>query len=198
MTTIIRHIHHHRQQQRGVVLWVSLMVLVVLLATAVALVRNSSLGLGIAGNLGFRENATLAGDLGTEKARVWLSANTGSLLNDVSASGYFASWGDYSEDPETLDWAQSVLETATDGNTVQYLIQRMCLCPGPATPGAECKAPYTGKTQECVYLSQDTPDKTLGSQQAALPAGNVVPFYRVTSRIKGPRDTVSYTQSMLY
>jgi len=187
-----------KRNQNGVVLWISLMVLVVLLAAAVAIVRNTSLGQGIAGNLGFKKNATFAGDQGTEAARAWLATqNKITLQNDIVAQGYYSSWGTDFDDPTTFSWTNAVESTSNNGsgNQVSYLVHRMCRFTGPTNGAGSGSA---GIPQECVYASKAPHDTTGGSQAAVFPAAITNPFYRVTSRVVGPRNTVSYVQTMLY
>lgn len=187
-----------KRNQNGVVLWISLMVLVVLLAAAVAIVRNTSLGQGIAGNLGFKKNATFAGDQGTEAARAWLATqNKITLQNDIVAQGYYSSWGTDFDDPTTFSWTNAVESTSNNGtgNQVSYLVHRMCRFTGPTNGAGSGSA---GIPQECVYASKAPHDTTSGSQAAVSPAAITNPFYRVTSRVVGPRNTVSYVQTMLY
>ena len=73
---------------------------------------------------------------------------------------------------------------ANDTDThVTYVIERMCLAAGPATTG------------NCDLLPpKGNPGNTLGeyeSQAAKLP------FYRVTVRVDGPKNTASFVQAML-
>ena len=191
-----------RYRQGGVVLWITLVVLVVLLAASVLIARNTTLGQGIAGNLGFKRNATMAGDLGTEVARTWIGGRTKIALHDDDLDqGYVANWGALSDDPNdsnAFDWSKAVNAGGSAGNSVSYLIHRMCRFSGP-TEGAIVDASGAALgVQECIYVSNPDGDRTVGSQASNFPPAVRNPFYRVTSRIVGPRNTVSYVQSMLY
>ena len=74
------------------------------------------------------------------------------------------------------------------GNTVAYSIQRMCLQPiAPTASGSGCE--YSTTTATSASSS-----KTAGTVQL-LYATQVL--YRVTTRIAGPRNTVSYVQTIL-
>ena len=81
--------------QRGIVLIVALIVLVAMTLTGVALMRSTTSGNRVAGNLAFRQSATLSADTGIEAAITWLEANSaGNTLfqNSVTASdAYVAS-----------------------------------------------------------------------------------------------------------
>lgn len=179
--------------QQGISLVIVLVVLVVMMAATIAMLRNSSVGMGIAGNLGFKQNATSVGDQGIESARNWLQVQAqATLYADVPAQAYVATWG-ANFDPVTYPWAtanNSVLSTAADGtgNAVRYVIHRMC-----ALTGSTAVA-----NQDCVYPTSGTNgSKQLGGGGAIL-KGSLTPVYRVTVRVDGPRNTVSFTQVMLY
>ena len=60
--------------QQGVALIVVMIILVIMLIGAVGILRSTNVGLGIAGNLGFKQNATSVSDQGVEAARAWLMA----------------------------------------------------------------------------------------------------------------------------
>jgi hypothetical protein len=110
-----------------------------------------------------------------------------------SRAGYFEVWN-ASFDPLTYDWdaaGNSVQLTPDDGtgNAVSYVIHRMCNLTGTIAAAG----------QQCV-LAQ--PFSTTGSNQVnSLTSGvgtSKKPFYRITSRVKGPRNTLSFVQVMVY
>ncbi|HEX2310450.1 MAG TPA: hypothetical protein VHH91_07010, partial [Vicinamibacterales bacterium] len=65
---------HRQRRQRGAVLLIALIVLVAMSLAGVALVRGVDMTNLIAGNLAFKQGATLGGDWGAEQARAWLNA----------------------------------------------------------------------------------------------------------------------------
>ncbi len=190
-------------RQRGVVLFVALIVLVVMALTGIAMVRQSGTGLSIAGNIGLRQNALSGADLGTEAALAWwapLRDTAGALDNHLPTQGYFADWGTsdptrLSGDPTRYDWsnANSVLVTADDGtgNEVRYVIERLCL---------NDAAPPTHVDQRCVQTTSrggtDMSGTCMHYPRSCDPP-NAMVHYRVSSRSVGPRNTVSYIQVML-
>ena len=92
------------QQQRGIVLIVALIVLVVMALVGLGMMRQTTSGLSIAGNVAIRQNALAGGDVGTNAAIIWLqnqySAGTGNTLNaDMAASGYYSTWGSPTDRP---------------------------------------------------------------------------------------------------
>jgi Tfp pilus assembly protein PilX len=62
-------------KQQGMVLFFALIALVVMSLAAVALIRSVDTNTMIAGNLGFKQSATVSADSGVETAIDWLGAN---------------------------------------------------------------------------------------------------------------------------
>lgn len=85
--------HPRRGRQRGVSMLFALMTLAVLSLAAIALVRSVDSGSLVAGNMGFKQDATAASAQATESAIAYLSGNAGgtALEGDVDAQGYYAS-----------------------------------------------------------------------------------------------------------
>ena len=187
-------------RQRGVVLLVALIVLVALTLAGVALVRSVDTANLVAGNMSFHQSAIQAGERSTELAiSNWLQPNNAmgntTLHND--AAGYVAagtaqspaagqSWDAY--------WAalvaggltpQAAGGTDAAGNTVQYVIHRLCAATG---------APHLAN---CARSPAGT--NSGGSQSAGgvAPITNPQVYYRVTTRIQGPRRTVAYIQTIV-
>ncbi len=179
--------------QRGVVLFVALIVLIVMTLAGLALLRQMGAGTSIAGNIAFKENATSVADRGTEFARAWINANSAITALDSIPDGYLSSWNG-SVDPTTFLWdAQSKLladDFVQTGNTARIIIQRLCAVAGMSAidPAQRCS---------------DSPVVNGGSSHGGggypsiLPGSAPNPFYRVTTRVEGPRNTVSYTQVLL-
>src|SRR5258705_7570907 len=96
-----------RGAQRGVVLFIALIVLVAMTLAGLAMMRSVDTNNLIAGNLAFKSAAVSAGDAAIEAARAWVMSKTpGELEADQPGSGYFANW-DPSFDPKTFGWAGS-------------------------------------------------------------------------------------------
>lgn len=191
-----------RRLQRGAVLFIALIVLVAMSLAGLALMRGVDTGTLIASNLAFKQGATSAGDFGVEQARNWLLANSGAnLYNDQPAvaggNGYWSTWqagvdliGDDPTKPD-FDWSTAV-DAGTDaaGNQVSYVIQRMCA--GSGDPG--------GTTCVSSTVSTSTAPSSKGAAQVGSVAfaAQTSAFYRITVRVAGPRNTVSYVQAMLF
>lgn len=179
-----------RVRQRGVVLFISLIVLVAMSLAGIAAWRSVSTGLLIAGNMAFQQGATLSADKGLEAARAWLTnAANASLLTADQASGYYSTW-DAAFNATTFNWAtRSTSAGAADaaGNSVSYVIHRMC-----GSAGAYNLPP----PQQCVAILGS--GGTIGTEIQQGLQGSLQPYYRVTVRVTGPRNTVSYVQSTMY
>lgn len=198
-------------RQRGVVLMIALIMLVAMTLGGLALVRSVNMTNIIAGNLAFQQGATNSGDTGIEVAISWLEANSGpTLYSSVAAQGYSATRGDPGAGQSwdaywraalfaravTLNpnvpgtfMAYSASAPNTAGNTVSYAIQRLCALEGaaPSTSGARCSQPPA---------TISTSSSSKGAGVVALTYGSQV-YYRITSRIAGPRNTVSYVQAIV-
>jgi type IV pilus assembly protein PilX len=186
-------------KQGGVVLMMALIVLVAMTLAGIALVRSVDTSVVIAGNLAFKQAATNSGDIGIETGVGWLEANnSGSNLHaHIPAQGYAAT----RQDPQTgQTWdafwntvlvpAGQVITLAPDaaGNTVAYTIQRLCnQALAPTATGAGCEvSPSAGGAASS--------SKTAGTVQLLY---NSQIYYRITSRIAGPRNSVSYVQAIV-
>jgi type IV pilus assembly protein PilX len=181
------------RRERGVVLFVALIVLIVMTLAGLALLRQMGVGTSIAGNVAFKENATSVADRGTEAARAWLIANSAISASDSVANGYLSSWG-AGVDPTALDWDNQSLTLVDDqaqtGNTTRIIIQRLC-----ATAGMSAIDP----AQRCsdFPIPGAAANKGGAGYPSVLPGTAPSPFFRVTTRVDGPRNTVSYTQVLM-
>lgn len=188
-------------RQRGIVMWVALVVLIVMSLAGIAMLRQMGSGISVAGNVAFKQNATSTADVGTEAARRWYITSGANLNIDQPAQGYYATWSGpwgSSVDPTQFTWAPGVNSASVTvgagaadiggGNTSQYIIQRLCRDPGSV------QAP----TQVCSDLEDDT-SRGRGSLDYSSPptTPSLKPYYRVTTRVAGPRNTVSFTQVIL-
>ncbi|MGH8729016.1 MAG: pilus assembly PilX family protein [Burkholderiales bacterium] len=192
--------------ERGVVLFIALIVLVAMSLAAVALTRSVDTGAVVAGNLAFKQGALQETNLGVEAAVAALSgplAGVGATNNDVAAQNYYATTqqSDTRGIPTALTnlaapatpgaatgFANEIHDgtagkTAT-GNTIRYVVDRMCTTAGAAS-AANCNMSYPFKAEPCVDIS------------AGCTPPEQVPMYRVSVRVDGPRNTLTYTQVFL-
>ncbi len=193
-----------RRAQQGVILFIALIVLVAMTLTGIALIRSVDTNVLVAGNLAFRQGATAAADWGIESARSYLkttiTANKAALDNDNPAAAYYATWQSgldlVGTTTSPFDWsgASQLVGTDTAGNEVRYVLHRMCEASGATTAaGANCvKASGSGGTTGTAGSTKGT----VSYSTLALPSSTVV-YYRVTVRVLGPRNTLSFVQAML-
>ena len=194
----------HRSQ-RGVVLLIALIVLVAMSMVGLAVMRSTGGSILMAGNLAYRQNASVASDYGIEIARAWLRARGANDLkvngaNGVTGgAGYYATW-DTGFVP-TANWAgwyePNVGTKDTVGHTVKFAIHRMCKLEGASS---EKDSPPPPADQECVALQGSLKTGSKGGVQygeKALP-GSVQVYYRITALVSGPKGTVSIVQAMVY
>ena len=179
-----------RRGERGVVMFVALVVLIVMTLAGLAMLRQMRSGVSIAGNVAFKQGATAVADAGIEAGRAFIRANANPDA-DAVANGYFATWAG-NPDLTSLDWKNRWDALAptlvTSSGEVRYIVQRLCSQATPANAGG----------QEC---SDFVPKNCVGqSKGGAGPAFECpsVPFYRITAQVLGPRRTVSYTQVVMH
>jgi type IV pilus assembly protein PilX len=185
-------------------MFISLIVMVALSIAAIALVRSVDTTTTIIGNLGFRLASIQPANLAVEKAAAALfvdadPAHAVHIANrylDYGPENYYASRQVGNEDlargvPHQLlsksnfTLGNVIVDDTAGGQAteIRYVIERMCIGPGPATNG-NC---------DLVPPKQPTGD-TIG--EAGL-GGASIPFYRVTVRVDGPQNTTSFLQAML-
>ena len=200
-----------RSANRGIVLIMALIVLVAMTLGAVALVRSVYTTNVIAGNLAFQQSATHSADAGVEAAIVWLENNNGQpaasgatgacvstilACNQGAAGGYLAlrqdpvgtqSWRDFWD--ANLSTSAKTLAQDSAGNTVSYVIQRLCTSQGSAQDTSnECVTSPRAAAGTCAGGS------SCDSQKDNL-AGIGQVYYRITVKVSGPRNTESFTQT---
>lgn len=174
-------------------MFVALVVLIVMTLAGLAMLRQMSSGVSIAGNIAFKQAATSVADAGIEAGRNWLTLNTGLLGADAPANGYYATWVG-NVDPTSADWTpmwNAVPDAlVTNGLSVRFIVQRLCAIVGPSSGGAQ-------QCSDSVPQSGGGGSRGGGSYGDTPIALTPTPFYRVTARVVGPRNTVSYTQVVL-
>jgi Tfp pilus assembly protein PilX len=194
------------RRQRGAILFIALIVLVAMSLAGIALMRSVDTNVLIAGNLAFRQSATAGGDWGIEAANAWLRSSPELLNNDGLAAGapfYYATWQESLDligtNPTIPDypWDTNLpLDLGFDsaGNQVKYVIHRLCDREGaPTDPLVKCVRSTLSKSS-----GPNTPDSNRVKPMDDInQTSKSVALYRVTVRVTGPRNTVSYVQSVL-
>jgi type IV pilus assembly protein PilX len=196
-----------RKGQRGVILFIALIVLVAMSLAGIALMRSVDTNVLVAGNLAYRQSATGASDWGIESARQYLkntlTGNPAALDLDVPSGGYYASWqsgidlyGRTSTTTDDFNWSGAGLLVGTDtaGNEVRYVIQRLCGNSGSGTSAA-ANCIKTAKEGAGGAIEGGTMG-TVSYGVTQLPPPLTI-YYRVTVRVAGPRNTQSFVQAVL-
>ncbi|HRA97606.1 MAG TPA: hypothetical protein PLF68_11765 [Nitrospira sp.] len=184
--------------QAGVALPIALIMLVAMILAALALFRSVDTATMVAGNLSYKQRTVHAGDEGIRSAFLWIqgkaTVSPASLNSSDMGAGYSSS--QHANDPNwnpATDWPTSgtyTLPADSGGNTVSYIIHRLCTQPG--------LTPNQGNNR-CATYSSSTAAAPGGSLSSDAPAfSNVTYVYlRVTAKVVGPRNSVSYIQSMM-
>ena len=191
---------------RGIVLFVALLVMVALSIAGVALMRSTDAATAVTGNLVLKQAASLAVDRGIERAVHALWETTPGLDRTQHAptqnfyacvrgtgGGCMPANSVVPKIPDLLlnangcsaaSLASGLIANDDAGNRSCYVIERMCLAPGPAVrsncnlaTGALGADPGTEH-----YIGLTRPGDA---------------YYRVTVRVEGPRSTVTYAQAVL-
>ena len=190
-----------RGRQRGVVLFVALIAMVVLSLAGVALVRSVDTNTSVIGNLAFRQASITPVNAAIETAADALFyAKTINPFNHDPANNYFANLqpGErpngvpavlFGNPPPYPAGFQTPPPDAA-GNTVRWVIERICqngYFGDPVVPPGDA--------------SCDSLDPKLSPGKTTMKPGGLpvppIPIYRVTIRVDGPRNTVSFAQAML-
>ncbi|HEV2979344.1 MAG TPA: hypothetical protein VG425_17335 [Casimicrobiaceae bacterium] len=202
-------------RQRGVVLFIALIVMVVMSLAALGLMRSVDTTTAVLGNLALRQASILPANYAIEEAASGLFADAGGpripdLNTDWAAENYFAEH-DYNQDapnggapsgvpdgvPKQL-WTQLAAQglpkqsaVDADNNHITYLTERMCVKGAAGDPG-------TGIAKETwCDMGQPKPAPGTTVNQANPLSFPQQVFYRVTIRVDGPQNTVSFLQAML-
>lgn len=200
-----------RASQRGAVLLMSLIVLVVLLISAVALVRSFDTSLFQSGNIAFKRDLVNQGE--RVVPTVLTAFDTGALStaeargNHLPASNYSATIlpSNAQGVPVTLLDAGSFDGSYGTGNnivvsgqgvTIRYVIDRMC-----STTGLDAAL----GSGTCIVVDAGAPmggSSHKWGEKAELPgaggAAGAMPqqvVYRISIRVDGPRNTQAFLQT---
>lgn len=208
-------------KQAGVSLFVALIALVGLGLAAVALVRTVDTDALVIGNLGFKKAATSVADQAAEVAIVWLTNNAvpATLYYIQENAGYYPAAYNALDPTGTetvadgdthvlVDWEGDDCASAesshtaclapvrnaaqSNGYAAHYVITRMCAVPGdPNGIGNSCLTPLS--------TSSSSPKRGgLDYSDYARFVNEGLPYFRVIVRVDGPRNTVSYTETMVH
>jgi type IV pilus assembly protein PilX len=196
---------HPRARQSGTVLIIALIVLVAMTLAGIATMRSVDTATILAGNIGLRQATSNAADQGIQAGTTWILANLTNLDNDnhstsTGSIGYYSSVAAVEPDwtdPDNWKEAAQLNGGTPDagGNTVYFLIHRMCKvanCQTTGTCGGVANACASTLANAALTLEGSDQTRPTDSHSTA-PAIH----YRVTARAVGPRNSVSIIQTMM-
>jgi Tfp pilus assembly protein PilX len=190
------------RRQQGVVMVIALIVLVSMTLAAIGMTRSIDTSNLVAGNLGFKQSSLGSADKGLDVAYKWLLARAGTadLNNNNPGQGYLSSTGGSEprwSDPSAWATAAYLDNGAEDhaGNKISYVIHRLCTEENTAYNDVGA----TGQSNKCATYKGVSGGSSGGSMAVGAPQHEPNPqvYYRITARSEGPRNTVSYVQSLV-
>lgn len=197
------------KHQHGLVLLIAMIALVVLSLASVALIRTVDSATIIAGNLAFKQSATSSGEAALIRANQWLAEQAAvdppvGLESNSFAAGYYATMTSLTTsltDDSTWSGANSHgavvkcngVDSDKDcsGNTIRYVIERMCKLPGSATEALN-------PGQKCLFGPSIESGGSHQGGKAGVASTEASPMFRITARSAGPKNTFGYIQSFVY
>jgi hypothetical protein len=191
------------------VLLITLLVLAAMALASVGMMRSVDTSVTAVGNLGFRRAADAAINQAVEnvvqnmQADGWLYA--GALDDNF---GYYYATIQPGANAQGIPAAllqhptpSGVNRAGPDGagNTTLTVVERMCNATGPANP-ANCGIAAWGEgsgVKDDPNKANEFPLPDLGGESSSA-TGSGAPFYRVSVRVDGPKNTVSFAQAIIY
>jgi len=207
--------HYSTTRERGFIVYIALIALLILSLAALALLRTSDTAGVIAGNLAFKQAATSAADTGAERAFNELPALAEAGVDVPNKYYSLMQAVDEQGVPNSIDWRNVPCWGTAGGSNpvscsdaasyrVQYVIDRLCISAPVAGDAAEVLA------RKCVSGQPFSSAGSVGSDtsshaQTTHVFGGVAPVpptrptihYRVTVRVQGPRNTASTVQTVV-
>ena len=220
-------------KQRGVVLFIALIVMVAMSLAAVALIRAVDTGTQVIANLALRQASIVLAHWAVENASSALFAQYGGpritdITNDNLAENYYEvhnlngahgcvgnsadgiHWDDQNGVPCPLQNRNS-LGTAglgaafpgdNSGNQVHYVVERMCNPDPTLTNPQRPDGTDPNKPKDSTQLGWCDVIAPKGGGCHEINGQCIFDFppmayYRVTVRVDGPKNTVSFVQTML-
>ncbi|MDP1791084.1 MAG: hypothetical protein Q8L12_10955 [Methylibium sp.] len=197
-----------RRGQRGAVLIISLIVLVVKLISAAALMRSFDISLTTAGNLAFKRDLAQQSEQAAETILAQFrvgGALIGAAAREVNAPALNYSATVLPSNPQGIPnvllaggglpapWTGGSID-AGEGITLFYIVDRLCVTSGAGTETPDNCSVADASLQPGGSASewQRAERASVGGARGAV-AQPVV--YRITIRADGPRNTQSFFQS---
>ncbi|WP_018986947.1 pilus assembly PilX family protein [Methylophilus methylotrophus] len=213
-------------RQRGIVLFFALLALAVMSIAAVALIRSVDTNALLSGNMVYRQSASTASNVALEgiAQRVANSVTLADSLSHHPEQGYYANCSQFDTQPDALvcdgnqlttmtwnDANSSLAPNQTDGNDeirngvdrqgneIRYVVERMCNYSNAEINGGNAQSDAT----RCMMASSPSNGENCSHNIANLEffkpcvASSDSPLYRITLRIAGPKNTLTFMQSFV-
>jgi Tfp pilus assembly protein PilX len=151
----------YREKQRGVVLFIALIVLIAMSLAGVSMMRAVDTGTQVAGNLATKQNVVNAPDAAFEFAlsRIVQMVATGTSSGNTSVVGYSAVDNVQQVDERQWNTAQDLGTNSISGLRSQLLIDRIC------TPAGDCERTAG-------------PAGSAEGRDFGKPGAGIIPFYQ--------------------
>lgn len=211
-----------RSGQQGISLIFALIALLLIGLSTLALVRSVDTGALVLGNMGFKQDATVAGDQAVRTAFNWLKLQTTTTLGaDNTAAGYYASSRD-TDSTKPLDLTGQQFpgnsnRLLIDWNKDSCAYSSVGTCslvptdPAVKTANGNNSLRYTifrlcgmtdadataaGTNNNCVVpAAQAGNGNEAGKLAPTLPASGY--FYRIVVQVQGSRNSVSFIEAIV-
>ena len=172
-----------RRSQRGVTILVVLVLLAVMLLGGLAMARMTETRTLASGNTAFREASLHASEVGLNEAYAALQAV--GFVEDSNAGNWY--WAtpqplDAAGIP-TIDWSLAP-ELTVGSYRVRYVVERLCTV-----------AALTDTLRECLVRQVPQMESSKVGHEPVDPPN--ARQFRVTVRVFGPKDTQTWTQSLV-
>ncbi|MGP1716644.1 MAG: pilus assembly PilX family protein [Methylophilus sp.] len=220
------HHRHHPANQAGLVLFFALLALAVMSIAAVSLIRSVDTNALLSGNMVFRQSASSASNVALEGVAENISKKV-LLIDSVKHNaqlGYYANCSQFDAQPSALicdakllttmawnDANSSLVPSQTDGNDeirngidrqgneIRYVIERMCNYSDAEINAGTAKS----EAARCMMASSPSNGENCSHNVTNIElfkqciASSDSPLYRVTLRIAGPKNTLTFMQSFI-
>ena len=212
--------------QMGLVLFFALLALAVMSIAAVALIRSVDTNALLSGNMVFRQSASMTSNVVLEGIAETIAKNIplADSLTHHPAQGYYANCSQFDTQPDAQvcdgsqltmvawdDSNSSLAPNQTDGNDeirngrdrqgneIRYVVERMC-----NYSNAELAAGTSAsEASRCMMASSPSNGENCSHNvnnlelfQRCISASDS-PLYRITLRIAGPKNTLTFMQSFV-
>jgi len=212
-----------RATQRGASLFVAIVALVLMTIAGLSLMRSVDTGNVIAGNMAFRGSTVNGADIGVEAAAAYLNATispapdanlpAGCIESTLGSVGppvvapilgncrYYARTQKEDDYGVPLaDWSNTtnIPVTSLNGNDIQFVIERLCNPDPSVTVAVGAVAKNTPELRETCGIPPkgNSESKSAASYSRSTTYFAIEVLYRVTVRVKGPRNTIAIVQAI--